>query len=125
MKYFQKTIIASLIVALVSFAGGLCTHPMVQAGDSSLDMSASQTGNHGTQMSENTPLAISTCVFDCINKTPQATVARKTAVDNTLSLSLAIFQTESLLPVFIPDTFGAVGTHPPSPDILSSIFKRE
>lgn len=124
MKYFQKTIVLGLIVILTSFAGDFCMHTVAQASDVPLVMPTLHDGD--MQMSGNdAPLAISTCVFDCINKTPQATVAKKTTVNSALSLSLAIFQTESPDPVFISDTFGAVGTHPPSPDILSSIMKRE
>ncbi|MEI8096650.1 MAG: hypothetical protein WCG73_00935 [Candidatus Moraniibacteriota bacterium] len=126
MKYIQKTIILSLVIALVSFTGDFCTHPMAQADDhSSMEMSILPTSDHDMQMHESTSLAISTCVFDCINQAPQATVGKKTSINTNLSLSFDIFQTESLDPVFISDTFGAVGTHPPSPDILSSIMKRE
>lgn len=126
MKSLKKIIIGSLIVTLTSFVGGVCMHPLsAQAGDSSMGMSVLYTVDHDMQMSENIPLTISTCIFDCINKTPHATVAEKTTVQSTLSLSLAIFQTELPVPIFISDTFGAVGTHPPSPDILSSVVKIE
>lgn len=131
MKYFQKTIVASLIVTLVSFAGGLCTHPMtVEASASEMDMETDHTLSlsHDTvSVQSETSSAIDVCIIDCITTVPQVTNTKKAVVENTLQVSsivspLFFLQSPSVRISANDDNFGI---SPPSPDILSSVFKRE
>lgn len=131
MKYIQKTIVASLIVTLVSFAGGLCTHPMMaEASASGMGMET----DHALSLSYDTvsvqpetSSAIDVCIIDCITTVPQVTTTKKAVVDSALQVSLitplALFRGPSSVGMLgSDDTFGI---SPPSPDILFSVMKRE
>lgn len=134
MKYFQKTIIASLIVALASFAGGLCTHPMMaQAANSEMggrDMLQDNIITDSTCITTSNNEAshtINTCTFDCVTKVPQTISTKKVTFDTNASIFIACPIDDQYTHISAL-SFGAVdsfGVHSPSPDILSSVFKRE
>jgi len=129
MNYFRKTIVASLIVMLVSFAGGLCTHPMtVEAHSAEMTMEEIGTSQDCSSVESATMShTIDVCAVDCITTLPKITTTKKAVVDSTLQISLITplvdFRGPSSEGVFeSDDTFGV---SPPVPDILSSVFKRE
>lgn len=131
MKFLEKTITSSLIVALVSFAGSFCLHPMaVQAASNTMDMPMEGQGIevsvHMMQIGDASASALNTCTFNCVSTMPQAVATKKTSVDSIPNVLIALSQTEG--PLFFElysDPFDAGGTSPPSPDILFSVVKKE
>jgi hypothetical protein len=130
MKCIKKFVMGSLIVTLISFGGGFCAHPMTaQASEmGAMDMSVHME-EHGTDMIQTVDMAtvaLSACVFDCISKAPQATVSKKTTFDNTIHVSVNVPRADQLeLFEYFSNPLDAIGTSPPSPDILSSVMKKE
>lgn len=131
MKSLIKFVTSSLIIVLVSFAGSFCLHPMpVQAAASSMDMSLNgqngESSGHSLQSGSVSTSALNMCTFDCVKTMPQVIAAKKTSVASTLSIVVAISQTEqfqsSELSFYPSDV---IGTSPPSPDMLFSVVKRE
>lgn len=131
MKYFQKTIVFSLIVMLVSSAGGFCMNPMMAEANTS-EMNKEM--NHLLVMAHDavtaqseTSSAIDVCVVDCVTTVLQITTTKKSVVDHILQVSsltpLTLFRGSSSDGILVSDD--AFGISPPSPDILSSVFKRE
>lgn len=130
MKTLKKFIVGNLVVALVSFAGGFCVHPMaVQAADTDMishEMSGMNTDSSVLSVHNDISHTFNTCVFDCVSKTPQAVDAKKFS---------AHFFVSSVVGTSVGENFSSSdsnigptdfdGVHPPSPDILSSVIKKE
>jgi len=132
MKYFQKTIIASLIVTLVSFASGLCMHPMMAQASSDTDVNMTHDSSLAsksscTEVSNDKISSKFICTSDCVTKVPQTTSAKKVTVDTSVQVSI-VSPVDDHYTQYSELSFGAAdsfGVHPPSPDILFSVFKRE
>lgn len=140
MKYIRKIAAGSLIAALAFFAGSFCLHPMsAQAMETSPvmpsvspvggDMTGGQDMSDGTSSFQESDAPISVlnlCVIDCASQTPQAVAAKKFSVDSGAIFLADI--SESRESRFLGSSSGPTdfsGTHPPAPDILSSVFKKE
>lgn len=132
MKYLRKTTIISLVVALVSFAGGFCAHPMMtQAASADMVMGVSQ--NNAVSDTGETLCSfdgashtIDMCAFDCLSKTPQVVGTKKASIDTLQNCIIPSFENQS--DQLSETSFGVAifsGTHPPAPDILSSVVKIE
>lgn len=135
MKSLIKLVTGSLIVTLASFAGSFCLYPMpVQAvASNSMDMSLMHMDEQGAQKSihvmqggNTAASALGTCTFDCVSTMPQAVATKKTSVDSVPNVLAIVPQTEqSLSSEFSLNPLDAIGTSPPSPDILFSVVKKE
>lgn len=134
MKYIQKTIIFSLVLSLVSFAGGFCMHPMMaEAHTSEMSMEIEHSSHTRLPVQDCLSLradeashTINVCAVDCIT-TLKVTSTKKAVVEHTLQISSIAPPVDSL-ETFSGRTFvndDVFGVPPPSPDILSSVFKRE
>lgn len=123
MKFYSQKIAAiGLIAVLVSLAGWFCVNPqgMQMSDDSLAEMSA----RHDSQSRFS---ALNACaVNDCLSKLPQVVVIKKFSVDFDAGFLVSIFdnQTPRLLADF-SGTSDFSKTHPPVPDTLSSVFKKE
>jgi hypothetical protein len=131
MNFFKKFIVSSLVVALVSFAGSFCVHPMAAEADSMGMENGLQCGSevHDTDcISElsNQVSPMSACNSDCVTSIPQTINAEKVVIAGAHNF---IFNLSDDQPLQVSEiAFGTVvstGTHPPSPDILSSVVKIE
>jgi hypothetical protein len=126
MKYMRKTAASSLIVAFASFAGGFCLAPMSaqamdMAGGQAMDESADAVSGN-----DNSVTAWNLCVVNCASRAPQAMAAKKFSADFSADiLSGVLDDGDSRLFAFSSGATDLTGTHPPSPDILSSVFKKE
>ncbi len=130
MKYMRKTAASSLVLTLAFFAGSFCLHPMAaQAMDTAMAMPASPEGGDMEAVVSGGDSAITPwnlCVVDCASETPQAIASKKFSVDFLGGLLAdAVGSRESRVFVFSSGPTDFSGTHPPSPDILSSVFKKE
>lgn len=130
MKTLKTIVTGSLVTALILFAGSFCLHPMqVQAADE-MDMSAFHTdGTSGDMMQETNDVfvsALSTCVSDCIVSAPEAAPVKKASVDNNLSVVTMVTSAERVQSLDVSfDHLDVGGVAPPTPDILSSVMKKE
>ncbi|MDP3957832.1 MAG: hypothetical protein Q8Q10_05040 [bacterium] len=132
MESLKKIITGNLIVALVSFAGSFCLYPMAtQAASADMEANISQNASDvsgGCLSDPSDEMSnVATCISDCVTKAPQAVVSKKTSVDSGISVVAIASQTvlESQSRELFSDPFDVTGTHPSSPDILSSVVKRE
>lgn len=130
MKTMKKFIVGGLVVALVSFAGGFCLHPMVvQAADTDMishEMSGVSTDSSVSYASNDVSHTFNPCVFDCVSKTPQVVNAKKFSVNFSISHIVGNVVVEgSSSSDFNTGPTDFDGVHPPSPDILSSVIKKE
>jgi len=79
--------------------------------------------------SDETSHSINVCAIDCITTVPKVTNTKKVDIDHILQISL--IDALSVNNLRGPSSVGwdrvddAFGISPPSPDILSSVFKRE
>lgn len=140
MKHIRKTVVTSLILALASFAGSFCLHPLfAQAAGESLgmagmDMSASSAEMIGivADMSDEVSFsesvsdnALNICPLNCVGTIPKAALAKKTSVDAIPQIATIVSDEALFFPVFSSGSTDLSGTDPPAPDILSSVFKKE
>ncbi|MDP3957579.1 MAG: hypothetical protein Q8Q10_03710 [bacterium] len=133
MEFLKKIVTGSLIVALASFAGSFCLHPMaVQAASiEDMAMGVSQNGSDASSGgciadSSDEVAGVATCISDCVTTVPQAVAAKKTSADSLSNVLAIVSQSEQ--PQFLElysDPLDVTGTDPPSPDILSSVVKIE
>lgn len=133
MKSLKKLITGSLIIVLASLVGSFCMHPMVaQAAPGDMAMSVSpygavaDTGGCLVPSGDAISHAINTCTSDCVTQVPQTINAKKVAVDNAQNFTVPVSgdQQEQFSELF-SEAVSFSGTHPPSPDILFSVFKKE
>lgn len=131
MKSLHKTIGGSLILTLAFFTGSFCLHPMAaQAMGDDADMNMAGQAMDGSEYSfqrnDISSTAWKLCVINCASETPQAVVAKQFSIDSGMGFladtpdnqTLSFFEFSSG-----PTDFS--GTHPPAPDILFSVFKKE
>ncbi|HLC95308.1 MAG TPA: hypothetical protein VJH89_02360 [Patescibacteria group bacterium] len=134
MKFLKKFVTGNLIVGFILFAGSFCIHSMVaQAASEDMAMGTSPSQNNSdtndggciAQSNDAVSDAV-TCVSHCITEAPQAVVAKKTSTDtvsNVFALIPHIAQPQFSEPFLNP--LDVTGTDPLSPDILSSVVKKE
>ncbi len=137
MKYIRKIAASSLIAALIFFAGSFCLHPMsAQAMDAAppaspmggamamaghaLDEGADAVTGDATPVS-----AWNICVINCASQAPQAVVTKQFSVDFSADLLAGVSYDQEPRSLAFSSGSDLSGTHPPSPDILSSVFKKE
>lgn len=129
MKYIRKTTAGSLVLTLAFFAGSFCLHPMAaQAMDAAPAMAGHvmDGGSDAAIGDDASVTAWNICVINCASKPAQAVAAKKFSVDPGANLLADTSYDQPLH--FSASSSGATdltGTHPPSPDILFSVFKKE
>lgn len=131
MNYLGRTIVLSLVIALVSFAGSFCLRPMmVQAASADIagvSLHTSDANSGGCVSEPNAEISNKVvCTSDCVTTTPQTIVAKKVSIDGVQSFIADLSDVQNIN--FSESFFGAAGfsgTPPPSPDILSSVYKKE
>jgi hypothetical protein len=131
MKSLRNMTTGSLILTLAFFAGSFCLHPMTAqtmdgAADMSIDGQAMGGGGQTLQGSDVSGTVWNLCTINCASEAPQAVAAKQFGIDLGTGFFADTSDDRRLLSlVFSPDATGLSGTHPPSPDILFSVFKKE
>jgi hypothetical protein len=130
MKFYkQKIAVFGLIVALAYWAGWFCVNPQgarMMESSSAITMLSMLMVNGDHYMDGVSHSAWSTCVFNCLSKSPQILVAKKFSIDAGASFLPDVFDNQTTR--LLADSSGLVDfskTRPPAPDILSSVFKKE
>lgn len=122
----RKIAVSSLVIVLTSFSGGFC---LASIPAQAMDMAGEQ-GMHesGDVVSgnDNSVTTLNLCVVNCASQPVQAVVTKKFSVDTGANLLADVVHYQTLhFSVSSSGPTDISGTHPPSPDILSSVFKKE
>lgn len=129
MKSLRKTAASSLILTLAFFAGSFCLQPMsAQAMEASPSMVMFTSTVSGNTVSghDNSATTWNLCVVNCASQPAQAVAAKKFSIDSGVNFLTDVSYAQTFhLPVLSLGATDISGTHPPAPDILSSIFKKE
>lgn len=130
MKYIRKTTAGSLVLTLAFFAGSFCLHPMsAQAMDAAPAMAMA-----GHALDDRADAAIgddipvtawNICVVDCVSEPAQAVAAKQFSVDFSADLFAGVAYDQKPRSLALSSGADLSGAHPPSPDILFSVFKKE